>query len=65
MDVHCSDCGASIGADQQFCRSCGSALTADALPLMLPQTVTLISVLLVFLGVLVGVTGGMVELRWL
>jgi hypothetical protein len=65
VDVNCMDCGASIGADQQFCRACGAALTADALPLVLPQTVALVSVLIVFLGVLVGVTGGMVELRWL
>jgi hypothetical protein len=64
-NVNCPSCGASVEADQQFCRSCGASVGDDLSPLILPQTVALISLLLMFFGIFVGVTGGMVELRWL
>ncbi|MFL6373871.1 MAG: hypothetical protein ACJ73D_04305 [Pyrinomonadaceae bacterium] len=63
--MNCAECGALVGADQQFCRSCGTAVAANTSPPIHPRTVVLISVLLVFVGIIIGVTGGMVDLRWL
>ncbi len=61
----CPNCGISVDNDQQFCRSCGTPVGDDATQWILPQTVVLISLLLMFLGIIVGVIGGMIELRWL
>lgn len=63
--MNCPTCSASVEATQQFCRACGASLTEDAGPKVHPRTVVLVAVLAMFFGIIVGVTGGMLELRWL
>src|SRR4051812_34555993 len=65
IDVNCPGCGASVEAGQYFCRACGAAVGSEVWPLIHPRTVMLTAVLLVFAGLIVAVTGGMVDLRWL
>jgi predicted nucleic acid-binding Zn ribbon protein len=63
--MNCPGCGTPVEAGQQFCRSCGTALTDEMRPGLRPQILTLICVLLTFVGIVVGIAGGMAELRWL
>src|SRR6478609_6341415 len=63
--MNCPNCGTSVQADQQFCRSCGTALMDDMPRRISPQVLTLICVLMTFAGIILGVGGGMADLRWL
>ena len=63
--MNCPQCGSSVVAEQQFCRSCGTVLTAGTPRRFDRRLIGLVTLSLVFLGLLVSVTGGMLELRWL
>src|SRR3954453_12163456 len=63
--MNCPNCGTSVETDQQFCRSCGTALMDDMPRRISPQVLTLICVLMTFAGIILGVGGGMADLRWL
>src|SRR4051812_23202056 len=62
--MNCPSCGASTEQDQQFCRVCGTALTDDPPRGVRPQMVMLILFMVIFLGIIGGISGDMIGLKW-
>lgn len=60
--MNCPNCGLQTLADQQFCRSCGESLIADRPRTIPPQFWGLV---MAFGGILLAMTGKLVDLRWL
>lgn len=63
--MNCPGCSASVETDQQFCRSCGTALLTDSPSRFRPQVVMLLTLLLTFIGIIIAIGGDMAGLRWL
>ena len=63
--MNCPGCGSPTLADQPFCRSCGTGLMADEPRRFNPQVWGLITLMLVFGGLLMAMSGKLFDLRWL
>ena len=63
--MNCPNCGSPTLVDQQFCRSCGAGLTADAPRSFRPQIWGLLVLMMVFGGLLTAMAGKLFDLRWL
>ena len=64
-NMSCPTCGTSIDQDQQFCRTCGTALADEHPRGIRPQIVMLIIFAVIFLGIIAGISGDMAGLKWL
>jgi hypothetical protein len=63
--MNCPDCGSPTLRDQQYCRSCGAALSANARRRINPRVWGLMTLVTAFGGLMIAMTGKMLELRWL
>lgn len=63
--MNCPDCSASINVGQQYCRACGKDLVASGTREIDRRFWGLSVMSLVFAGLLVSITGKMLDLRWL
>jgi hypothetical protein len=63
--MNCPQCKTPTVADQQFCRSCGTALMGEPPRRINLRTWGLIALLLAFGGVFAAMSGKMFDLRWL
>ncbi len=59
--MDCPSCGSQVADGQQFCRECGAGLTADASSLRIPRAFW--GMTLAFGGILIALTGSMIEVR--
>ena len=63
--MNCPNCGTEIVADQQYCRSCGAALTDDPVRSFNPRTWGLVALMLIFGGMLIVMGAKMWAIKWL
>ena len=63
--MNCPNCGSETFANQQYCRSCGADLVEDRPRISSGQIRGLLILLLTFGGLMVAISGKMLELRWL
>ncbi len=63
--MNCPNCGSPKTADQQFCRSCGAGFTSDEPRRFNPRVWGLVTLMLVFGGLLMAMSGKLLDLRWL
>jgi predicted nucleic acid-binding Zn ribbon protein len=61
--MNCTKCGASIVADQHFCRDCGAELVPRRPSRVRAAGVAVLA--LMFVGLMVAMFGKMFEIRWL
>ncbi|CAN5393716.1 hypothetical protein BH10ACI2_BH10ACI2_18840 [soil metagenome] len=59
--MDCPSCGSQVVDDQVFCRDCGAALTADTSSRRIPLAFW--GMTLAFGGILIALTGSMIEVR--
>jgi hypothetical protein len=63
--MNCPNCGTPTLAEHEFCRVCGKALTSDKPGRVHPQTLGLVALTFMFGGIMVALTGKMLDLSWL
>ena len=63
--MHCPNCGIPTLVEQEFCRVCGTGLTINETRQFRPQVWGLAMLMLMFAGLMIAMTGKMVDLRWL
>lgn len=63
--MNCSNCGTPTISDQQFCRTCGTELMAGGSKRLNRRFWALAMLTWMFAGLLVSMTGKMLDLRWM
>ena len=63
--MHCPNCGSSILADQQFCRSCGAGLKGGEARILPGRSVPVLMLVIMFCGIMIAIGGGMAEIKLL
>lgn len=62
--MNCPTCGSSTTPNQQFCRSCGISLISDEQRPFNPRLWSLLALGLAFGGLMIAMTGKLIDLRW-
>lgn len=62
--MNCPTCGSSTTPDQQFCRSCGTGLIGNEKRPFNPRFWNLLALALTFGGLMIAMTGKLIDLRW-
>ena len=63
--MNCPNCGSETFGNQQYCRSCGADLVGDRPRISRGQIRGLFILMMTFGGLMVALSGKMLELRWL
>lgn len=63
--MNCPNCGSQTKADQHFCRECGASLAEGEKRSFNPRAWGLLILILLFGGLMITMTGKMLDLRWL
>lgn len=63
--MNCPNCGTRIDLDQQYCRSCGTELTAEAPRHFNIQAWGIAALMLIFGGMLIAMGGKLWAVKWI
>lgn len=63
--MNCPNCGSPTLTDHEFCRSCGTGLLEDKPRSFRPQCWGLMTLVTTFGGLMIAMTGKMLDVRWL